>query len=447
MHSNLDFIGIGLGPFNLGLACLADPVRDLRGLFLEREDGFDWHPGMLIEGATLQNPFLADLVSLADPRSKFTFLNYCKQEGKLFTYYVRENYYLGRAEYNRYCQWAAQQLPNLAFSSRVERVRYDEAARRYVVSGRHTRTQKPFEHSAPRLVLGVGSVPKLPACCAASAPYCIHSSAYAAHKAALQRKSSITVIGSGQSAAEIFHDLLKSRPALGDAPGYALNWITRAPRFFPMEATKFALELITPDYIDYLSGLPETVRDTIVGEQDGLYKGVNATLLNEIYDLLDERRSRGDHSARLITNCELTGCVYDPSAARYELHFHQRDQDRRFMHVTDGAVFATGYQPYIPPFLDEIRDRIRWDSQGRYRLSGDYAIDRNGTEIFVQNAGVHCHGLTSPDLGVGCHRNATILRAITGVEHYKIERGIALQNFSVPAGDAFVEIAEEELRA
>lgn len=36
-----DFIAIGLGPFNLGLACLADPIEELDGLFLERRDGFD----------------------------------------------------------------------------------------------------------------------------------------------------------------------------------------------------------------------------------------------------------------------------------------------------------------------------------------------------------------------------------------------------------------------
>ena len=30
-----DLVGIGLGPFNLGLACLADPIDDLDALFLE----------------------------------------------------------------------------------------------------------------------------------------------------------------------------------------------------------------------------------------------------------------------------------------------------------------------------------------------------------------------------------------------------------------------------
>ena len=95
-----DFVAIGLGPFNLSLACLSAPLPGVRALFLDKKPGFDWHPGMLIEASTLQNPFLADLVSLADPRSEYSYLNYCKQTGRIYSYYMRENHYLTRAEYN-----------------------------------------------------------------------------------------------------------------------------------------------------------------------------------------------------------------------------------------------------------------------------------------------------------------------------------------------------------
>ncbi|HEY9251473.1 MAG TPA: SidA/IucD/PvdA family monooxygenase, partial [Nocardioides sp.] len=67
-----DLIGIGLGPFNLGLAALADPIDELDCLFLEGRDRFDWHPGMMLDEATLQVPFLADLVTMADPTSRFS---------------------------------------------------------------------------------------------------------------------------------------------------------------------------------------------------------------------------------------------------------------------------------------------------------------------------------------------------------------------------------------
>ncbi|HLU01771.1 MAG TPA: SidA/IucD/PvdA family monooxygenase, partial [Advenella sp.] len=105
-----DVLGIGLGPFNLGLACLMAPVDGLTAVFLERKSAFSWHDGMMIPGTTLQNNFMADLVTLADPTSRFTYLNYCKQQGKIYRYYFRENFYLTRQEYNRYCQWAASQL-------------------------------------------------------------------------------------------------------------------------------------------------------------------------------------------------------------------------------------------------------------------------------------------------------------------------------------------------
>lgn len=321
-HEVLDFVAIGLGPFNLSLACLADPIRDLRGLFLERNEDFDWHPGMLIDDTTLQNPFLADLVSLADPKSKFSFLNYCKQEGKLYAYYIRERFYLSRAEYNRYCKWAIKQLSSIAFGSHVERVDYDADAGHYVISGRHVRTGQPFTHRAARLVIGVGSVPQLPSCCDDVREHCLHSAQYVANKAALQQKRSIAVIGSGQSAAEIFYDLLKE----SDEHDYALTWITRSPRFFQMENTKLTLEMISPDYIDYFYNLPDSVREGIIAKQDSLYKGVNASLINQIYDLLDDRRSRGGNNARLITNSELTGCHHDRIDDRFHLRFVQRDE-------------------------------------------------------------------------------------------------------------------------
>ena len=437
--SVLDFVAIGLGPFNLSLACLADPIHDLHGLFLERNEHFDWHPGMLIDDCTLQNPFLADLVSLADPKSKFSFLNYCKQEGKLYAYYIRERFYLSRAEYNRYCQWAIAQLSSISFGAHVDDIRYDREHDYYVVSGGYPRTGRTFTYHAKKIVIGVGSVPCLPACCDEAREHCIHSAHYVACKEVLQKKQSIAVIGSGQSAAEIFYDLLRE----SDRHRYSLTWITRSPRFFQMENTKLTLEMISPDYIDYFYNLPENVRESIVAKQDSLYKGVNASLINQIYDLLDDRRSQGNNTARLVTNSELSGCHYDSAQGCFHLSFEQRDEHAGYKHMTDGAVFATGYRQNVPAFIGGIRDRIRWDDKGRYRLSRNYAIDIDERNIFVQNAGLYSHGLTNPDLGMSCYRNSCILRELTGVEHYKIEQRIALQDFSIPDTEAFVKMQLE----
>ena len=54
MSTTHDVIGIGVGPFNLGLAALAEPLDDLDAVFLESRDQFEWHPGMVLEDATLR---------------------------------------------------------------------------------------------------------------------------------------------------------------------------------------------------------------------------------------------------------------------------------------------------------------------------------------------------------------------------------------------------------
>ena len=137
-----DFIGIGLGPFNLGLACLTDPIDDLDGLFLEARDELAWHPGMLLDDATLQVPFLADLVTMADPTSRWSFLNYLKQTGNLYPFYIRESFYPLRKEYDDYCRWAAERLGSVRFGQPVVEVEHDGAS--YVV-----RTGTGEEHRAP----------------------------------------------------------------------------------------------------------------------------------------------------------------------------------------------------------------------------------------------------------------------------------------------------------
>ena len=109
----LDLLCVGLGPFGLGLACLADPLPDVRAAFLDRRPGFDWHPGLLFEDATLQVPFLADLVTMADPTSEHSFLNWLKETGQLYSFYVRESFYPLRRDYNAYCRWAASRVPGL----------------------------------------------------------------------------------------------------------------------------------------------------------------------------------------------------------------------------------------------------------------------------------------------------------------------------------------------
>ena len=101
-----DVLGIGVGPFNLGLAALLSGVDDdVDAAFLEREAEFNWHEGMLLDGATLEVPFLADLVTLADPTNPHSYLNYLRETGRIYEFYFYETFQTPRTEYNDYLQW------------------------------------------------------------------------------------------------------------------------------------------------------------------------------------------------------------------------------------------------------------------------------------------------------------------------------------------------------
>lgn len=440
-NKTYDFIAVGVGPFNLSLACLTAPIENLDGLFFDKNDSFNWHPGMLLQDTTLQIPFMADLVTLADPTSPFSFLNYIKEQGKMYSFYIRENFLLLRNEYNQYCQWAIKKLPNIYFNTEVTAIEYDENQQLYIVTTLCTKTAVTTIYKTKKIVLGTGTAPHIPKSCQSLKGKAIHSSAYIQNKASLQKQKSITVLGSGQSAAEVFNDLLQEI----DVYGYQLNWITRSSRFFPMDYSKLTLEMTSPEYVDYFYNLPSEKRDHLLKNQKLLYKGINKDLIATIFDTIYNKKVITGIDVNLRTNAACTKGTYDENNQSFELELHQVEQDKRYRHKTDALVLATGYGYKLPQFLEGIANRIQWDEKGRFATNRNYSIDNNANEVFVQNAELHTHGFVTPDLGMACYRNSYIIKEITGVEHYAVETKIAFQEFGVPAAEVIESPAFETI--
>jgi len=423
-----DVAGIGVGPFNLGLAALSEPVENLDCVFLDRRESFDWHPGMMLEPAHLQVPFMADLVTLADPTSPFSFLNFLKQTGRLYRFYIRENFYPLRAEYNQYCQWVAGQLESVRFSTDVLDVTYDDGVYRLSVQG----PEGAEVLRARKLVLGTGTSPYVPDSCAGivdAGGLVLHNADYLSRKSELQSKRSITIVGSGQSAAELYYELLQEI----DVYGYQLNWVTRSGRFFPLEYTKLTLEMTSPEYVDYFHSLPGEQRDSLIKSQKNLYKGINSDLIDDIYDLLYTKSLSGMVDTQLHTHSSLTAAEWDAATGTHTLQLHHEEHGKSYSLESEAVVLATGYSYKEPAFLAGIQDRIRRDSKGRFDVDRNYGTGVEAGEIFVQNAELHTHGFVTPDLGMAAYRNSCILREITGREVYPIERSIAFQQFGAPA--------------
>ncbi|WP_222854114.1 lysine N(6)-hydroxylase/L-ornithine N(5)-oxygenase family protein [Fodinicola acaciae] len=436
-----DIVGVGIGPFNLALAALADPVPDLRCLFLDAKPEFSWHPGMLLAGTTLQVPFLADLVTLADPTSRWSFLNYLRQHDRLFPFYFSERFHVPRREYDHYCRWVSTELDSCEFGARVVAVRRtgDLFEVTYEKSG--------AEHTvlARNLVLGVGTEPVLPEpLTKLDSDRVVHSSGYLGRRAAIGQLADVTVVGAGQSGAEIFLDLLRE----AQEHGRRVRWITQTP-FAPMEYSKLGLEHFTPAYTEFFRRLPPDVRDATVPAQWQLYKAISEQTIAEIFDVLYEQSVGGQWPAAVLLP-EVSVIAAAEDANGLELSCRHETQDSEFSVRTDAIVAATGYAARQPELLAPIFGEIAWDDRGRYQIDADYRVsfvDESAAGLYVQNAELHTHGVGAPDLGLGAHRAAVILNAVTGRTTYRLPARTSFTTFGAPAPDPESEEPRVAVRA
>ena len=99
----LDLLGVGFGPSNLALAIAvrehnATADRPITARFLERQESFGWHRGMLIDDATMQVSFVKDLVTQRDPTSDFSFLSYLHTQDRLTDFVNQKSFFPLRVE-------------------------------------------------------------------------------------------------------------------------------------------------------------------------------------------------------------------------------------------------------------------------------------------------------------------------------------------------------------
>ncbi|WP_456272330.1 lysine N(6)-hydroxylase/L-ornithine N(5)-oxygenase family protein [Bacillus sp. AK031] len=422
-----DLIGVGVGPFNLSLAALLEDQPEVDAVFFDQKPQFDWHKGMLIVGTRLQVPFMADLVTLADPTNRYSFLNYLSEKNRLYPFYFLQRLDIPRREYNDYCQWVANELQNCRFGKKVVELNYDQGEEVYTVTVEDIATNEQETHYSKNLVLGTGSTPALPKTFRGlPEDKVFHTSQFLQNQDRCRKAKSITVIGSGQSAAEVFRELLKERMDCQ----YKLTWITRSKSFLSMEESKLTVEQFSPDYVDYFYKFPQEKKDEIFKSQDLLYKGISSHTINDIYNLLYEHSVSGEElNLGLQVLTEVKGI--EEKGDGCEIQCHQWQQDYDFTHDSEVVIVGTGYRPNVPEFITEnLGTYMAFDDKGRYEVEADYRLRLSiPNEIYVHSGISHSHGVGSTNLGLAVHRNKVIINNLTGKEIFPMKEKNVFQNF------------------
>jgi L-ornithine N5-oxygenase len=223
-----DLICVGFGPASLAIAvALNDEIENHNPAvtasppkvrFMERQEKFRWHAGMLLPGTKMQITFIKDLATLRNPRSQFTFLNYLHCNNRLVQFTNLGTFLPQRIEYEDYMRWCANHFDNVVdyrydvHAVDVGRANPKTGAVEYFQIKATDRTfGVPILRRAKNVVIAVGGRPNIPKCLNTNHPRVIHSSQYATTISQIflagTAPRTFAVIGAGQSAAEVFHNI------------------------------------------------------------------------------------------------------------------------------------------------------------------------------------------------------------------------------------------------
>jgi lysine N6-hydroxylase len=403
-------VAIGAGPSNLSLAALAHPLPDIDVTLVERKAELNWHAGLLVDGALMQTNALKDLVTPVNPTSEYSFLAYLKDKRRLYRAIVRGIDRVTRVEFEDYLRWAMAKLPHVHLGEQAEVIRIDDDAL-IVETPRHR-----FRTGA--VVLGVGRSPAIPPCARFRLGQNVfHSTKFLAVPRDFAGRR-VTVVGGGQSGAEVFHELLKgTRGATA-----SLRWVSRRANFFALEDSSFVNEWFFPQHSLWFNGQPLPIRRRTLEAQNLASDGISSATIRSIYELLyardiDGRNAGEEVDIRVNTSLE----AIRPDAQGQRLLFRDCLTGGRWEAGADVVILCTGYQFALPAFLEGLRPRLSFADAGNGRtelaLRDDFSVEWDGPpqcKLYVQNGALTQHGIADPNLSLIAWRSGKVLNAILG---------------------------------
>jgi L-ornithine N5-oxygenase len=404
-------VGVGFGPANLGLAIAvternATAERPISALFLERQDAFGWHRGMLIPDARMQVAFLKDLATLRNPTSSFGFVSYLAERGRLVDFVNRQTFFPTRLEFHDYLSWAAARLDDVvSYGTTVEKIE-PTGDGLLAVTGR--RRGEPVRVVARAVVVATGLTPALPDGVEAGERIWHNSQLVpnVAKLAAGPAPRRFVVVGAGQSAAESVDYLHRSFP---DADVHA---VFRRWGYSPADDSAFANRVFDPDAVhEFFGSTPEVRRRVTTLHRNTNYSVVDPDLIEALYERHYAERVDGRERLRFDKMCAVEAC--EDLGTRVRVRIRSALDGTATDLDADVIVYATGYRSGDPTrFL--AGSTARRDEQGRAHITEDYRLELDGSDalVYVQGATEHTHGLASTLLSNVAVRSGDILASL-----------------------------------
>jgi L-ornithine N5-oxygenase len=397
----VELLAIGAGPANLALGIAVQELapKELAAgtLIIEQHDDTVWQRGMLLPWTQSQVSFLKDLVTLRNPRSEFSFVNYLHSIGRLDEFINLGTFTPYRQEISGYLQWVASSL-------REVRVEY---GRRCVsiepgpiengeVSRWLVRTEDGGLISCRNLSIGAGRDAHIPAeLVRLPEQRVIHSTQFSDRigrldPAGVQRA---VVIGGAQSAAELLWATYQRFPQA------QCTMLMRSIGLNAYQSSKFTNELFYPSFVDdFHAASAETRRQMLREMHVTNYAGLAPNMLETLYREMYQERLQGTERLRMVIMTEIVGARMDGDEVVLDIVDRRTGQADELR--CDVVLLGTGFVRDMPAMVKDLAavtgaGEATVDRNYRMRLPESYTAN-----CYLQGVNEATHGIADSLLSV-----------------------------------------------
>jgi L-ornithine N5-oxygenase len=411
-RQKVDLLAVGAGPANLALAIAVEEMAPLLSnstLIVERHDDVAWQRGMLLPWTQSQVSFLKDLVTLRNPRSEFSFVNYLHSVGRLDEFINLGSFTPYRLEISAYLRWVATSLEKVQISYgrhclSIEPVRTGSGR----TTGWLTRMADGQELVSRDVVVGVGRDPYVPdEFQHLPADRIIHSTEFSGRVAALDPDAPrrVVVVGGAQSAAEMLWATHQNWPKA------QLTMVMRSIGLNNYESSKFTNELFYPSFVDEFHSASAPARSQLLDEMHRTnYSGLAPAMLESLYRQMYLERLTGSERIRILTMTE----IVDAQLRDGEVVLTTFDRLTRATTTVacDVVLLGTGFTKTMPRLVQDLAAAVGVEEitvTRAYRMVTPPSVTAG---CYLQGVNEATHGIADSLLSVLAVRSQDIVRDI-----------------------------------
>jgi L-ornithine N5-monooxygenase len=339
-----------------------------------------WQRGMLLPWTQSQVSFLKDLVTLRNPLSRFSFVNYLHSVGRLDDFVNMASFLPFRLEISDYLQWVAKSLGlvRVEYSRECTGIEIMSADGDGVASGWLARMADGSTIAARNLVIGTGRDAHVPAAFAGlPRERVIHSSEYSRRIADVdpQAPHRVVVVGAAESAAEMLWETYQRFPRA------QCTMIIRSVGLDYYQTSKFTNELYFPSYTDKFFAAPEQTRQQVLDAMRRTnYAAVTPEMLDTLFRQIYLERITGEPRLSMVTMVDVEAA--EMVDGEIVLTLNDRMRACRDELRCDLVLLGTGFEGRPPSLVRDLADAC---GVGDVRVSRNYRM------------------LTPPDITAGCY--------------------------------------------